>query len=94
MIGLRLYATGDDLDWFQELGFTRFKITNPAHYSQGDEGLRIIEEHVAKSREIVGNHAEPDDQPRHVVQRRVRPAAGRETPPIQPQVVRGTFATS
>ena len=55
---IALYATGDDLDWFQELGFTRFKITNPAHYSQGDEGLRIIEEHVAKSRDIVGEHAE------------------------------------
>ena len=55
---IALYATGDDLDWFQELGFTRFKITNPAHYSQGDEGLRIIEEHVANSREIVGDRAE------------------------------------
>ena len=53
-----LYATGDDLDWFQELGFTRFKITNPAHYSQGDEGLHLIEEHVAKSREFVGDRAE------------------------------------
>ena len=50
-----LYATGDDLDWSRELGFTRFKITNPAHYSQGDEGLRIIEAHVAKSREFVGD---------------------------------------
>ncbi len=53
-----LYATGDDLDWFQELGFTRFKITNPAHYSQGDEGLHLIEEHVAESREFVGDRAE------------------------------------
>lgn len=53
-----LYATGDDLDWFQELGFTRFKITNPAHYSQGDEGLHLIEEHVASSREFVGERAE------------------------------------
>lgn len=55
---IELYATGDDLDWAQELGFTRFKITNPAHYSQGDEGLAAIEEHVAKSRESVGQHAE------------------------------------
>ena len=26
------YATSDDLDWSQELGFTKFKITNPSHY--------------------------------------------------------------
>ncbi len=55
---IALYATGDDLDWAQELGFTRFKITNPGHYSEGDEGLHMIEEHVAKSRETVGDGAE------------------------------------
>ncbi len=55
---IELYATGDDLDWSQELGFTRFKITNPVHYSEGDEGLARIEEHVAASREAVGRNAE------------------------------------
>lgn len=49
-----LYATGDDLDWAQELGFTRFKITNPSHYSEGDKGLARIEEHVAWARETIG----------------------------------------
>ncbi len=55
---IALYATGDDLDWAQELGFTRFKITNPGHYSEGDEGLHRIVEHVAMSREAVGDRAE------------------------------------
>ena len=52
------YATGDDLDWFQELGFKAFKITNPAHYSQGIVGLNAVEEKVAWAREMVGNQAE------------------------------------
>ena len=48
------YATGDDLDWTQELGFTKFKITNPSHYSEGDAGIRAVVEHVAQARERVG----------------------------------------
>ncbi len=48
------YATSDDLDWSRELGFTKFKITNPSHYSDGDAGLRVIEERVAHAREVVG----------------------------------------
>ncbi len=48
------YATGDDLDWAQELGFTKFKITNPAHYSEGDAGIRAVVAHVAQARERVG----------------------------------------
>ena len=55
---IRCYATGDDLDWFQELGFTAFKITNPAHYSQGIEGINTVEEKVAWARETVGRGAE------------------------------------
>ena len=55
---IELYATNDHLDWSQELGFTRFKITNPAHYSEGDEGLKRIEEHVALARDTVGPEAE------------------------------------
>ena len=53
-----LYATGDDLDWEQELGFTAFKITNPSHYSEGIVGIDRIEEHVAKAREALGSHVE------------------------------------
>lgn len=55
---IRCYATGDDLDWFQELGFTAFKVTNPVHYEQGIEGLNIMEEKVAWARETVGDAAE------------------------------------
>ena len=55
---VELYATNDYLDWSQELGFTRYKITNPAHYIQGEEGLSIIEDHVAKAREAAGRDAD------------------------------------
>jgi L-rhamnonate dehydratase len=48
------YATSDDLDWSQELGFTKFKITNPSHYSEGDAGIRAVVAHVAQARERVG----------------------------------------
>lgn len=51
---IRLYATSDDLDWSMELGFTAFKITNQAHYEMGIEGLNLMEDKVARSRETVG----------------------------------------
>lgn len=53
-----LYATGDDLDWAQELGFQHFKITNPSHYDMGIRGLNILEERVAESRETIGADAD------------------------------------
>lgn len=53
-----LYATGDDLEWMKELGFTRFKISNPFYYEEGSEGLVKLEEHVARARETVGGDAE------------------------------------
>lgn len=55
---VELYATGDDLEWMRELGFKRFKISNPFFYEEGSEGLAKLEEHVARSREIVGDDAE------------------------------------
>ncbi len=55
---VRLYATTDDLDWAQELGFTAFKVSNPAHYDSGIEGLNKLEEKVARARETVGADAE------------------------------------
>ena len=55
---IKLYATTDDLDWAQELGFTAFKISNPAFHDMGIEGLDVLEEHVARARETVGPHAE------------------------------------
>ncbi len=55
---LELYATGDDLEWMMEQGFTAFKISNPFFYEEGSEGLAQLAEHVAKSRETVGDEAE------------------------------------
>jgi len=53
-----LYASSDDLDWALELGFKAFKVSNPAHYDMGIEGLRLVEEHVAQARETVGDQVE------------------------------------
>jgi L-rhamnonate dehydratase len=55
---LPLYVTSDDLDWAMELGFTRFKLSNPAHYDSGITGLNQLEDHVARARETVGPDAE------------------------------------
>lgn len=55
---IELYATNDYIEWSQELGFSRFKITNPSHYSEGESGLRRIEEHVASAREAAGDVAD------------------------------------
>ena len=41
-----------------ELGFTSFKVSNPAHYDSGLAGLNQLEEHVAKARDTVGPDAE------------------------------------
>lgn len=55
---IELYATNDYIDWSKELGFTRFKITNPAHYVEGEAGLARVEEHVARARESAGRDAD------------------------------------
>ncbi|MDP6823842.1 MAG: enolase C-terminal domain-like protein, partial [Dehalococcoidia bacterium] len=55
---LLLYATCDDLDWSQELGFKAFKVSNPAHYRMGLDGVNMAEELIAISREQVGPDAE------------------------------------
>ena len=55
---ISLYATGDDLDWSKELGFTAFKITNPAHFEMGIEGINLVEEKVASARDAVGRDHE------------------------------------
>ena len=55
---ITLYATSDDLDWSKELGFTAFKVSNPAHYEMGIDGLIMVEEKIAKAREEVGTNVE------------------------------------
>ena len=52
------YVTSDDVDWSLELGFKQFKVSNPAHYDMGIDGLDMVEEKIAKARDMVGNHAE------------------------------------
>jgi L-rhamnonate dehydratase len=55
---VKLYCTSDDLEWSKELGFTAFKVSNPAHYEDGIDGLNIVEEKIARAREAVGPNAE------------------------------------
>lgn len=49
-----LYATTDDIEWALELGFKAIKIPNSVHWSQGRDGLAMIEEQAARARETVG----------------------------------------
>jgi L-rhamnonate dehydratase len=55
---IALYCTSDDLDWAKELGFKAFKVSNPAHYEMGLDGLNLVQEKIAKAREAVGPQAE------------------------------------
>ena len=48
------YATGNDVDWYQELGFRGFKLACPHGPADGLEGLRKNEELVARTREQIG----------------------------------------
>ena len=50
---VELYATGDDLEWMKELGFKRFKISNPFFYEEGSEGLKRSEEHTSELQSLV-----------------------------------------
>jgi L-rhamnonate dehydratase len=52
------YATGNDVDWYMELGFKAFKLACPYGPADGLDGLRKNEEFVAKTRELIGDGAE------------------------------------
>lgn len=52
------YVTGDDLDWYLELGFRAFKLSNPVHAAEGLDGISRIEEKIARARETAGPRAE------------------------------------
>ncbi len=52
------YATGNDVDWYQELGFKAFKLACPYGPADGLDGLRRNEEFVAKTREQIGDDCE------------------------------------
>ncbi len=52
------YATGNDVDWYKELGFTAFKLACPYGPADGLDGLHKNEEFVAKAREVIGDESE------------------------------------
>ena len=52
------YATGNDVDWYLELGFRAFKLACPYGPADGLDGLRKNEELVAKTRELIGDQCE------------------------------------
>ena len=43
---------------YESFRFKHFKVSNPAHYDSGIEGLNLVEEKIAAARETVGNNAE------------------------------------
>ncbi|MEE2658808.1 MAG: enolase C-terminal domain-like protein [Candidatus Latescibacterota bacterium] len=52
------YATGNDVDWYKELGFKAFKLACGHGPASGIEGLHRNEEQIAKARELIGDDAE------------------------------------
>jgi len=52
------YATGNDVDWYKELGFRAFKLACPYGPADGLDGLRKNVEFVAKARETIGDENE------------------------------------
>lgn len=52
------YATGNDVDWYKELGFKAFKLACPYGPADGLDGIRKNEEFVAGAREVIGDESE------------------------------------
>lgn len=52
------YATGNDVDWYLELGFRAVKLACPCGPADGLDGIRKNEELVARTREQIGDHRE------------------------------------
>ena len=55
---LYCYSTGNDIDWYQELGFTAHKLACPYGPADGLDGLQKNVEMVARVREQVGDSCE------------------------------------
>lgn len=55
---LPCYATGNDVDWYQELGFRGFKLACPHGPADGLEGLERNQELVVRTREAIGEGCE------------------------------------
>ncbi|MAG13956.1 MAG: hypothetical protein CMN78_05115 [Spirochaetales bacterium] len=52
------YCTGNDIEWYMELGFQAFKLACPYGPADGLDGLRMNEEFVANARETIGDERE------------------------------------
>jgi L-rhamnonate dehydratase len=52
------YATGNDTDWYMELGFKATKLACPYGPADGLAALEGNEELVAKARDLIGDHVE------------------------------------
>jgi L-rhamnonate dehydratase len=52
------YATGNDVDWYKELGFQAFKLACPYGPADGWDGIQRNEAFVAQARETIGDEAE------------------------------------
>jgi L-rhamnonate dehydratase len=52
------YCTGNDVDWYQELGFRAFKLACPFGPADGLDGIHKNEEFVARTREQIGDDCE------------------------------------
>ncbi len=52
------YCTGNDVDWYQELGFRAFKLACPYGPADGLDGMRKNEVFVAQAREQIGDDCE------------------------------------
>ncbi len=55
---LLCYATGNDVDWYKELGFTAFKLACPYGPADGLDGLKKNEDFVAAARAEIGDACE------------------------------------
>jgi L-rhamnonate dehydratase len=55
---LFVYATGNDVDWYHELGFRAYKLACPHGPADGVRGLEANEAQVARARELIGDDAE------------------------------------
>jgi L-rhamnonate dehydratase len=55
---IRCYCTGNDIDWYKELGFRAFKLACPYGPADGIDGIHKNEELVAKTRTAIGDECE------------------------------------
>lgn len=52
------YATGNDVDWYRQLGFRAFKLACPYGPADGWDGIRRNEDFVGRARQIIGDDCE------------------------------------